>query len=138
MNPGWLHSESPFHAGEIAIQERLGVRSRIEAQGRRVIRDYLTEQHREFYAQLPFLIAGTVDANDRPWASILVGEPGFLSTPDNRTLQVTTQPLFGDPLTQTLVGGAYRVRALATVRNIFKLAPLVERMTLEILLDRSR
>lgn len=84
----------------------MGVRSRIEAQGRRVIRDYLTEQHREFYAQLPFLIAGTVDAKDRPWASILVGEPGFLSTPDNRTLQVTTQPLFGDPLTETLVGGA--------------------------------
>ncbi len=104
-NSGWLHKESPFHAGEIAIQERLGVRTRIEAQGRRFIRNYLTEQHRQFYAQLPFLIAGSVDAKARPWASILVGEPGFLSTPNDRTLQVTTKPLFGDPLIETLVKG---------------------------------
>ncbi|MCY7320402.1 MAG: pyridoxamine 5'-phosphate oxidase family protein [Phormidesmis sp. CAN_BIN36] len=104
-NSGWSHSESPFHAGEIAVQEQLGVRNRMEAQGRRVIRDYLTEQHRQFYAQLPFLIAGTVDASDRPWASILVGEPGFLSTPDERTLQVASSPLFGDPIAQTLTAG---------------------------------
>jgi predicted pyridoxine 5'-phosphate oxidase superfamily flavin-nucleotide-binding protein len=29
-----------FHAGEIAIQKRLGVETKMEAQGRRVIRDY--------------------------------------------------------------------------------------------------
>ena len=106
VNPGWSHSESPFHAGEIAVQERLGVRTKMEAQGRRVIRDYLTEQHRQFFAQLPFLIVGAVDRQSRPWAAILVGEPGFLSTPNNRTLQVTTQTLFGDPLTEALVAGA--------------------------------
>jgi predicted pyridoxine 5'-phosphate oxidase superfamily flavin-nucleotide-binding protein len=91
--------------GEIAIQERLGVRSKMEAQGRRVIRDYLTEQHRQFFAQLPFLIAGTVDANGRPWASILVNEPGFLSSPDDRTLHISSKPLFGDPLNETLAEG---------------------------------
>lgn len=105
LNPGWSHSQSPFHAGEIAVQERVGVRAQMEAQGRRVIRDYLTEQHRQFYAQLPFLIAGTVDVNGHPWASILVGEPGFLSTPDERTLQVDSQLLFGDPLTNILAEG---------------------------------
>ena len=106
MSSGWSHSESPFHAGEITIQERLGVRTKIEAQGRRVISDYLTKQHRQFFAQLPFLIAGTVDEQDRPWASILVGEPGFLSTPDDQTLQVIARELFGDPLRETLVAGA--------------------------------
>lgn len=106
LNPGWTHKESPFHAGEIAIQERLGVRNKIEKQGRRVIRDYLTGQHRQFYAQLPFLIAGTVDVKGCPWASILVGEPGFLSPPDDRTLRVTSRPLFGDPLEKTLTQGA--------------------------------
>ncbi len=106
VNSGWSHPESPFHAGEIAIQERVGVRTKMEAQGRRVIRNYLTDQHQQFFAQLPFLIAGTVDRQGRPWASILVGEPGFLSTPDDRTLQVTTKPLFGDPLTQALVQGS--------------------------------
>ncbi|MBR8837323.1 MAG: pyridoxamine 5'-phosphate oxidase family protein [Stigonema ocellatum SAG 48.90 = DSM 106950] len=103
--PGWSREESPFHTGEIAIQERLGVRDQIDQQGRRMIRDYLPDQHREFYPQLPFLIAGTVDAYGRPWASILVGEPGFLSTPDSSTLRVATRPLFGDPLSETLADG---------------------------------
>lgn len=106
VNPGWSHPESPFHRGEMVIQERVGVRAKMEAQGRRVIRNYLTEQHRQFFAQLPFLIAGTADDQGHPWASILVGEPGFLSTPNDRTLQVTTKPLFGDPLTKTLVADA--------------------------------
>lgn len=105
VNPGWTPEESPFHAGEQAIQERLGVRTKMEEVGRRVIRDYLPEQHRQFFAQLPFLIAGTVDAIARPWASILVGAPGFLSTPDEYTLHVASKPLFGDPLAQTLADG---------------------------------
>lgn len=105
VNSAWSREESPFHAGEMAIQERLGVRTKMEAVGRRVIRAYLLDQHRQFFAQLPFLIAGTVDAQGSPWASILVGAPGFLSTPDEHTLQVTSQPLFGDPLAKTLAAG---------------------------------
>ncbi len=103
--PGWTHSESPFHAGELAIQARIGVQERMDKQGRRVIREFLPEQHREFFAQLPYVIVGTVDTSGHPWASILVGNPGFLSTPDERTLQVTAQPLFGDPLGANLAEG---------------------------------
>ncbi|CDN11214.1 probable iron-sulfur binding protein YPO1417 [Richelia intracellularis] len=32
----------------------------------------------------------------------MVGEPGFLSSPDERTLRLTAKPLFGDPLATTL------------------------------------
>lgn len=106
LNSGWPHSESPFHAGEQAIQERMGVRTSIEAQGRRIIRDYLTEQHQQFYAQLPFLIAGTVDANGQPWASILVGAPGFVFAPDHRTLQVNSKPLVDDPIAPSIAVGS--------------------------------
>jgi hypothetical protein len=38
-NLGWKLSDSPFHAGEQAVQSRLGVRQQAEAQGRRIIRD---------------------------------------------------------------------------------------------------
>ncbi len=86
-NPGWTRTESPFHAGELAIQARLGAKERMDKQGRRVIREYLPEQHRQFFAQLPYLIVGTVDSSGNPWASILVGEPGFLSSPNDRTLR---------------------------------------------------
>ncbi|MBW4474049.1 MAG: pyridoxamine 5'-phosphate oxidase family protein [Stenomitos rutilans HA7619-LM2] len=106
FNSGWSRIESPFHAGELAIQARLGVLDRINKQGRQIIRTYLTLQHRQFFAQLSYVLVGTVDADGKPWASILVGNPGFLSTPDDRTLRITATPLLGDPLTSTLTMGA--------------------------------
>lgn len=102
---GWPYSESPFHAGERAIQARLGVQERLDRQGRRVIRNYLLEQHQQFFAQLTYLLVGTVDVEGRPWVSILVGEPGFLASPDPYRLNVTARPLFGDPLAETLAAG---------------------------------
>jgi uncharacterized protein len=102
---GWTRSESPFHPGELAIQARLGVQEQMDKQGRRVIREFLPDQHRQFFAQLPFVIAGTVDVTGNPWASILVGNPGFLSTPSDRTLHIAAKPLFGDPLATTLTNG---------------------------------
>lgn len=105
-NLGWPHEQSPFHAGELAIQTRLGVQSRMDRQGRRIIRDYLPEQHREFFAQLSYVLVGTVNGEGQPWASILVGEPGFITSPDEYRLHIAAQPLFGDPLHGTLAEGA--------------------------------
>jgi uncharacterized protein len=98
-------NSSPFHAGELAIQARLGVQDRIDKQGRQIIRDYLPEQQRQFFDRLPYVIVGTVDESGSPWASILVGNAGFLSSPDNRTLQITATPLAGDPLANILATG---------------------------------
>ena len=106
MNGGWNHAESPFHAGEQQVQERLGVRDKIETFARRVVRDYMPDQHREFYAQLPFVLIGTVDDRGRPWASLVAKRPGFMTNPDPRTLDVAARPLFGDPLNATLKTGA--------------------------------
>lgn len=105
-NLDWETTESPFHRGEQAIHARLGILERMDKQGRRFIRDYMLEQHRQFFAQLPYVIAGTVDDAGSLWASILVGKPGFLSSPDDRTLRVTAKPLFGDPLIHTLAQDA--------------------------------
>ena len=102
-DPGWSLTESPFHAGELAIQARLGIQERIDRMGRRLIREYVTEQLQQFFAQLSYVIIGTVDASGNPWASILVGKPGFLATPNDRTLQVNAKPLIGDPLSHSLV-----------------------------------
>ena len=93
---------SPFHPGEQKIQTRLGVREKIENVGQRFIRDHLTGEHRQFLAQLPLLLAGSIDASGRPWASVLVGRPGFLKSPDPRTLDIHTPLLFGDPLNENL------------------------------------
>src|SRR5690349_9379144 len=104
--PVSTESSSPFHPGETAMQERAGVREKIEAYGQRAIRDYMPEQHRTFFAQLPFIVVGSVDAQRRPWASLLVGAPGFVHSPDERTLVVGARPQEADPLASSLAVGA--------------------------------
>ena len=97
---------SPFHRGEKTIQARLGIQDRMEALGSRVIRDHMPEQHQAFFARLPLLVVGSVDACGRPWASVLAGKPGFVRAIDPRTLVVTARPIYGDPLAKALVEGA--------------------------------
>ena len=99
-------SAATFHEGERAVQERVGVRERLEQLGPRVIRDFMPDQHREFFEQLPFVIAGTVDGSGQPWASVLAQPPGFIRSPDPQHLVLQAQPLWGDPLQDTLADGA--------------------------------
>ncbi len=97
---------SPWHAGERAVQARVGVAERMATVGRRTIRSFMTDQHRAFFAQLPFLVLGSVDAEGWVWASILSGAPGFATSPDAQTLDIAARPAAGDPLVTALVPGA--------------------------------
>jgi predicted pyridoxine 5'-phosphate oxidase superfamily flavin-nucleotide-binding protein len=97
---------APFHHGEEAVQERAGVREKIHATGQRFIRSAMPEQHRELFGKLPTFFVGSLDAQRRPWASVLAGRPGFVTTPDERSLHVAAHPLAGDPLADHLVPGA--------------------------------
>lgn len=99
-------TDSPFHPGEQQVQERLGVRDAMEHFARRVVRDHLPDQHRDFYGQLPFVLIGSVDEQGKPWASLVARAPGFMSSPDAQTLDIATRPLAGDPLNETLKVGA--------------------------------
>lgn len=94
-----------FHAGEQAVQERLGVRARVEQLGRAVIRDHMPDQHREFFAQLPFVIVGAVDGGGQPWASLFIGRPGFMSSPDPRQLVIAAALSAVDPLHDRMIVG---------------------------------
>lgn len=99
-------TDGPFHRGELAVQERLGVRTEVDLFARRAIRDYLPEQHRAFYAKLPFLLLGAVDRHGRPWASMVAGDPGFITSPDHRRLDIAARPLYGDPVLAEIPVGA--------------------------------
>ena len=54
-----------------------------------MIRDAMPEQHREFFAQLPFVIAGTVDQTGQPWA---FAEVVFKEIPAKLTLLLDCLP----------------------------------------------
>jgi len=99
-------NDFPFHAGEQALQVRTGVRDRMEQMGRKVIRDFMPDQHRALFAELPFLVVGALDGRRRPWASVLVGTPGFISSPDPWSLRIAAHPGYGDPIAAGLAAGA--------------------------------
>ncbi|SAL75353.1 pyridoxamine 5'-phosphate oxidase-like FMN-binding protein [Caballeronia peredens] len=79
---------SPWHRGEITLQKAAGAYERMDGVGRRVVRDYMPEQHRQFFAQLPFIVAGAVDERGDPWATLLAGYPGFMQATDTTTLGI--------------------------------------------------
>lgn len=91
-----------FHVGEVYMQQHFAMAESMAAVGEKVIRDFMPDQHREFFAQLPFVLVGSIDQALQPLASILTGVPGFMSTPDEKLLQIGAQPLLVDPLNENL------------------------------------
>jgi predicted pyridoxine 5'-phosphate oxidase superfamily flavin-nucleotide-binding protein len=101
-----MSARSPFHPGEQAVQERVGVRAKLEQIGPRIIRDFMPDQHRELFEELPFVVAGSADGSGALWASLLIGDAGFVSSPDAHALLIQAQPFPGDPLRESLRDGA--------------------------------
>lgn len=99
-------AKSPFHRGEKEIQARLDIAEKMEELGDRMIHDHMPEQHQVFFSRLPILMVGTVDSTCRPWASALVGKPGFVRADGSHALDVTARTIYGDPLGESLVEGA--------------------------------
>lgn len=95
-----------WHEGEQFIQAKLGVAERMDVVGRRVVRDFMPDQHREFYAQLPFIVLGSVDAGGDAWATFLEGRPGFMSSPTRTTLDLATRVHPLDPAADGMHDGA--------------------------------
>ncbi|GAB2881197.1 hypothetical protein GCM10027093_15560 [Paraburkholderia jirisanensis] len=88
-------SQSPWHEGELTLQRSVGVVERMVSPGlRQMSRAYMPDQHREFYAQLPFVVLGSVDPNGDVWATLRAGPPGFMqsSIPERLRLTLAREP----------------------------------------------
>jgi ferredoxin-NADP reductase/predicted pyridoxine 5'-phosphate oxidase superfamily flavin-nucleotide-binding protein len=79
---------SPWHEGELKIQRSAGVAERMDDIGKRFVRSFLLDQHREFYPVLPFIVVGAVDPQGDAWATLRAGRPGFVSVPDAHNLSI--------------------------------------------------
>lgn len=97
--------DGPFHPGERAVQARVGAID-MHRRAAKAIRDYMPDQHRTFFAELPFLAVAARDAAGRPWATMLAGRPGFVASPDERTLAIAGRAPEGDALEDALRPGA--------------------------------
>jgi predicted pyridoxine 5'-phosphate oxidase superfamily flavin-nucleotide-binding protein len=91
----------PFHVGEQRAQALAG---RAPAGAGAAIRSFLIDQHRLFFEALPFVVAGVTDDDGAPLAALLTGAPGFISSPDPRTLTIASRR--DDPVVARLRPGA--------------------------------
>ncbi|MCX4194322.1 pyridoxamine 5'-phosphate oxidase family protein [Methylobacterium organophilum] len=89
-----------WHAGETSIQESVGAADRMAVIGQRVVRDFMPDQHRAFYAQIPFIVLGSVDRQGDAWATLLAGRPGFITSPSATTLDIAARPDPADPASE--------------------------------------
>ncbi|KRE16148.1 pyridoxamine 5'-phosphate oxidase [Bosea sp. Root483D1] len=92
---------SPFHPGELEAQARAGESSRGAG-----IRDFMPDQHRDFFALLPYLFAAGRDAQGKPIATILTGPEGFVTSPAPNALAIAVLPGPDDPANPALSAGA--------------------------------
>lgn len=93
--------DGPFHAGELAAQALAGVGT----PGATGIRPFMPDQHRDFFALLPYLFIATVGDDGWPVATVLTGPPGFVRSPDPTTLTVAAGPRAGEPGAELFAAG---------------------------------
>ena len=85
-------TSSPFNADELQAQARAG-----KGAAGAGIRNFMPDQHRSFFALLPYVFVATTDADGWPLATMLTGAPGFVHSPDPATLRVDALPDRRDP-----------------------------------------
>jgi len=85
-----MRIDKPYHEGEVWVQERVGERARADANGG-IIGSMIPPPALSFVSQQPMAVLASVDGRGRPWASLLLGTPGFLQadTPERLTADLT-------------------------------------------------
>ncbi|KAF8836557.1 hypothetical protein BDN67DRAFT_973995 [Paxillus ammoniavirescens] len=88
-----------WHPGEQAVQAIMSLPERVPISA---IVNKLPEQHRIFHStRLPYVPVTTLDAEGRPWASILCSSQGttsFITSPTENSLHIQARLWPGDPI----------------------------------------
>jgi ferredoxin-NADP reductase/predicted pyridoxine 5'-phosphate oxidase superfamily flavin-nucleotide-binding protein len=117
--------EMPFHPGEIMLQHQAGsgIHDSVMSYAPKVIRPYMPDQHRDFYQDLPFIVAAARDGDDNMWATLLMNPKvisdknssndktsnvvlGAVASPDPVSLRLPAQLVPGDALDTSAWGKA--------------------------------
>ena len=93
-----------FHDGELEAQHRAGAGD-MRSIATAIIRDFMPDQHREFFSAQPFLVFSAAGTDGRIWTTLIEGPDGFVKSPDNRTLTLSTEIDPQDPLAAAFAAG---------------------------------
>ncbi|MFK7762605.1 MAG: pyridoxamine 5'-phosphate oxidase family protein [Roseobacter sp.] len=80
-----------WHVGEKRMHNALGVADRMRDRGSIVIRDYMPDQHRTFFADQKLVMLSALDTAGHPWPFLRTGPQGFMTSPSPDVLCVTSQ-----------------------------------------------
>ena len=77
---------SPYHDGELRVQQLAGV---VEEANHiaRAISDTITRGALKFIGEQSMVVLGSVDHDQNVWASVLFGRPGFVTAPDEQSVE---------------------------------------------------
>ncbi|MCX2715164.1 pyridoxamine 5'-phosphate oxidase family protein [Mycolicibacterium sp. J2] len=90
-----------YHAGEIAVQQRMGQQQVADRVGR-MVRAEIPTAAVDFLAQQPMVVISAVDTEGQVWTGLITGSPGFMYAADPRTILIAGAPTLGDPLAAIL------------------------------------
>src|SRR4051794_27694923 len=92
---------SPFHAGERSVQQRLGVRPEADRVGR-MIAPTVSLPLAKALSTMKMAAVATRDGDGRVWTSLLTGPAGFIGCIDETLIQVLGVHAPGDVLGDTV------------------------------------
>lgn len=95
-----MQLDSPFHEGEVLVQERSGEQGQA-ARNARVIGDSIMPGALGFVGQQRMAVLGSVAPDGALWASLVLGDEGFVQAPDVTTVVFDGEYMAsasGDPL----------------------------------------
>ena len=98
--------ENSWHHGELMVQKRAGTYQLMAEIGPKFIRQFMPQQHRDFFQSLSMLFIGYTDSSSSELkskslktsvqASVLFGAVGFIHSPTETELVINTQHSMGD------------------------------------------
>jgi predicted pyridoxine 5'-phosphate oxidase superfamily flavin-nucleotide-binding protein len=91
-----MSTESPFHEGELEVQERAGQQADAESNSA-MIADKLYAGALNFIRQQQMAVLSTRDTDGHRWASVVFGHRGFLEPSDRQSLHIAVPATERDP-----------------------------------------
>ncbi|MCU1344458.1 MAG: hypothetical protein JWL70_724, partial [Acidimicrobiia bacterium] len=97
--------KSPWHAGEVTVQQRVGERDMADRLAPMIEAD-LPPVAQEFLRQQSFVVITGAGRDGRVWTGALAGPPGFLEPVTAHSVHIKAAVSSGDPLAPVLAGPA--------------------------------
>lgn len=83
---------SPYHPGELLVQQQLGERARADHNAPSILPGIPAEEN-HFLAQQTLVTISSLDADGQVWTSVLLGQPGFAHSPTPAVLHLAAARL---------------------------------------------